>query len=377
MKSPSLAVTVAVLALAAVPGCGARSSLPGDDPTAAAAVSVCGNGKVGPEEACDDGNTFDTDACVAGCVFARCGDGFVALGVEGCDDGNTVTDDACTNNCALPTCGDGVVQAGEDCDDENQDDSDDCTSRCLTATCGDGFVHAGIEACDEGPMNADRPAILLQQGNFSQWVRPVDRGQDFASFYGLSSASGHTGFEAVRKSQIYLYRDVTTGVLTLVSQHGIDADASGDTQPKSTVIQHFLGLPPQVSIALTDDSSSEFFFDSPTSVTGDWNFDGNSDGGALSGFPLPGSWSVDVVPTFAAGVDGWRYFDGAVAAPSTTEIPLTLTVTASLTAFKTPSKCRLDCTIPACGDGVLDGGEICDDGNNASGDGCAADCKSL
>jgi len=31
---------------------------------------------------------------------------------------------------------------------------------------------------------------------------------------------------------------------------------------------------------------------------------------------------------------------------------------------------------PRCGDGHLDGGEICDDGNNVSGDGCSSDCRS-
>lgn len=29
---------------------------------------------------------------------------------------------------------------------------------------------------------------------------------------------------------------------------------------------------------------------------------------------------------------------------------------------------------PACGDAVLDEGEVCDDGNTQSGDGCRADC---
>ncbi len=375
MKTSSLAV--AVLALAALPACGARSSLPGDEATTAATPPICGNGKLDPHEACDDGNAANTDACVDHCAFARCGDGFVEGGVEACDDGNTVANDACTNNCALPSCGDGIVQAGEDCDDGNQDDTDACTSRCLTPKCGDGYVQAGVEACDEGSMNADRPAILLQQGTFARWVAPVDRSQDFVSFYSFSSASGHTGFEALQKSQIYFYRDITTGVLTLVTQHGIDADSSGQMQPPGVVKQHFLGLPGEVSIALTDDKPSEFFADSVTSVTGDWKFDGNSDGGALTSFPLPGSWSVDVVPTFESGIDAWRYFDGVLPAPSTTEIPLALTMTASLTAFPTPSKCRLDCTIPTCGDGILDGGEVCDDGNTTSGDGCAADCKSL
>ncbi len=92
-------------------------------------------------------------------------------------------------------------------------------------------------------MNADRPAILLRQEGLAQWVAPVDRAQNFPSFYDMSSASGHTGFEALRKSQLYVYRDVTSGILTLVSQHGIDADSSGQVQPPSEVTQHFLGLP--------------------------------------------------------------------------------------------------------------------------------------
>lgn len=38
--------------------------------------------------------------------------------------------------------------------------------------------------------------------------------------------------------------------------------------------------------------------------------------------------------------------------------------------------CPADCTA-ACGDGVRDPGEACDDGNTTDGDGCAADCLSL
>ena len=39
-----------------------------------------------------------------------------------------------------------------------------------------------------------------------------------------------------------------------------------------------------------------------------------------------------------------------------------------------PDACRTDCTLPSCGDGVVDTGEGCDDGNNTDGDGCRADC---
>jgi cysteine-rich repeat protein len=41
-----------------------------------------------------------------------------------------------------------------------------------------------------------------------------------------------------------------------------------------------------------------------------------------------------------------------------------------------PSRCRPDCTEPRCGDGVVDPGEDCDDGNDESEDTCAS-CKSV
>ncbi len=41
-----------------------------------------------------------------------------------------------------------------------------------------------------------------------------------------------------------------------------------------------------------------------------------------------------------------------------------------------PDACRSDCREAYCGDGVTDTGEACDDGNNSSGDGCSADCLS-
>ena len=115
------------------------------DPTG----GVCGDNTVDAGEECDDGNMDDTDACVAGCVQATCGDGFVQAGVEACDDGNQVDDDACPNNCAAPGCGDGIVQAGEECDDGNMNDADACTNQCKIAACGDGKVQDG-EECDDG-----------------------------------------------------------------------------------------------------------------------------------------------------------------------------------------------------------------------------------
>jgi cysteine-rich repeat protein len=364
------ALPIALLSIAgSLAGCGARTSLPAPEPSPP--EPVCGDHIAFSDEACDDGNTSNTDACVEGCELATCGDGFVRASFEACDDGNTDNLDGCRSNCALPTCGDGVLDLGEECDDANGVDSDGCPALCLFARCGDGFVQAGVEECDAGAANADIPAFLLTQGELSRGILPVGRSMHIAVFYDYQSASSHTGFEAVGESRLYLYRDLVSGVLSLVTHHGIDIDASGLDQPKSEVVQSFLNLPPDSFVAISDDTDGELSKDSPTSARGNWKFHHNTDGGALSGLPSPGSWSIDIVPEFDEGIGSWAYVDTAGDVVS-----LETTATANITAFPAPGPCRLDCTLARCGDGIVDGGEVCDDGNTGGGDGCAADCKS-
>ncbi len=116
-------------------------------------VDRCGDGVVNGAEACDDGNAIDTDMCRNTCLAASCGDGVVQTGIEACDDGNDNDADACTTACAASTCGDGVVQAGEQCDDDNLDDTDACRNNCLQARCGDGVIQADVEECDDANLN--------------------------------------------------------------------------------------------------------------------------------------------------------------------------------------------------------------------------------
>lgn len=348
--------------------CGARTSIPEPEPRPREAL--CGDAIALAGEACDDGNTDDTDACVKGCVLAACGDGLVRAGFEACDDGNTDNLDACRNTCALPTCGDGLVDLGEECDDGNGIPSDACPPLCLFARCGDGFVQEGVEECDAGAANANIPAFRVTQGALSQSVGPVMRSQSVEAFYAYASASSHTGFEALRESRLFLYRDLTTGALSLVTLHGIDIEATGLDQPKSSVSQTFSFLPAAVFVAISDDTVGELSKTDDTTAKGDWSFHHNTDGGALSGFPSPGSWSIDIDSVFKAGIDALTYVDAEGEL-----VPLEVDGTVNITAYEGPSLCRLDCTLPRCGDGILDGGEHCDDGNTLDGDGCPADCS--
>ena len=114
---------------------------PGGDDCADGERCVVGRCTNDLYEFCDDGESSNNDACVEGCVFNRCGDGFVREGLnpsdegyEACDDGNTEDGDYCSGDCKQVTsqCGDGVVvYPAERCDDGNTLDLDDCGADCL------------------------------------------------------------------------------------------------------------------------------------------------------------------------------------------------------------------------------------------------------
>ncbi|MCB9583672.1 MAG: DUF4215 domain-containing protein [Polyangiaceae bacterium] len=240
--------------------------------------------------------------------------------------------------------------------------------------CGDGIPQPG-EQCDLGPGNEDRPAFQAQRGNLVFAVTPLDMAATVQSFYAYSSASSHTGFEALGASRAMLQRNVNTGQLSLVMVHGIDQNSSGQNQPPSAVKCQMSGLPSSTFVTVADDTLSEFNKNSATTAIGSWQFQSNSDGGAISSLPVPGNWTVTVDMGFGSGISSFAFVNGnkAIVGLGSVASPAPLVIR----AFNTPSKCRTSCTIPKCGDGILDGGEVCDDGNNVSGDGCSANCKSL
>ncbi len=94
---------------------------------------VCGNRIIEEGEACDDGNTVNSDGCSALCIIetAVCGNRRIELGEE-CDDGNTLDGDGCNPACKIESavCGNRRIELGEECDDGNVLDNDGCSSVC-------------------------------------------------------------------------------------------------------------------------------------------------------------------------------------------------------------------------------------------------------
>ncbi|MFI5308440.1 MAG: hypothetical protein ACHQ53_13870, partial [Polyangiales bacterium] len=146
-------------------------------------------------EACDDGNTTDTDYCSNNCRIKRsCGDSAVqSTAGETCDDGNAMTE-VCTYNLKMCTvcdslchsvagatsyCGDSAIDTGhgEQCDDGNavteacmygSKSCQVCNSTCqnaagATSYCGDSSTDTGHgEQCDDGNTTTEACAYGLK-----------------------------------------------------------------------------------------------------------------------------------------------------------------------------------------------------------------------
>ena len=114
------------------------------------------DGNLDAGEACDDGNTVDTDCCSNSCqvVTPTCGNGTKECGEE-CDDGNTNGDDACSEICKEPRCGNGYPETGEECDDANTESGDGCSAECKIECARDQECDAAAgEICSKATADA-------------------------------------------------------------------------------------------------------------------------------------------------------------------------------------------------------------------------------
>ncbi|MDD5074907.1 MAG: DUF4215 domain-containing protein, partial [Candidatus Peribacteraceae bacterium] len=174
--------------------------------------SLCGNGRLDGEEACDDANSNLYDGCYACMVHYGwtctgepsvctpvCGDTYMEGG-EQCDEGRNppLSGDGCSASCRIErgwtcmrvrdartmdvsqcstVCGDGIViSEREPCDDGNPASADGCVSCTVESgwtcsgepsvcrtTCGDG-IKVGPEACDDSNVrNGDGCTSLCTQ----------------------------------------------------------------------------------------------------------------------------------------------------------------------------------------------------------------------
>lgn len=252
------------------------------------------------------------------------------------------------------------------------DVSDAADAVVVPSVCGNAILESG-EQCDHGAMNQLVPAFAVSQSGIETAVQPVARRSSPTAFYRYESASAHTGFEAVGLATLFLYVDTSTAddELSMFAIAGVDDLGTGNLQPAANISAHFGGVPIGARVVLSDDPG-ELLGGLPGAFNAMWNFNQNTDGGVISGLPWPTAWTIAADETFSAGITAWHYVDRDGSAHG-----LAMRTRTLLIHRITATACRPDCRLPRCGDGFVDAGERCDDGNNVSGDGCAADCQRI
>ncbi|MEL6759454.1 MAG: DUF4215 domain-containing protein [Myxococcota bacterium] len=217
--------------------CNTSGGLPG----VCEAAGVCGNGRIEAGEGCDDGNLRARDGCDAECLVevsspcnrntlgeigssscasgvcddqtdtceatGTCPDGVLDPG-EGCDNNGSDLA-ACNASCLVPTgqacttasqcasglcsdagicvdlgCGNTVLEATEGCDDGNLDSDDGCSASCLienVSPCGDvGGGLLGSASCASGTcyVNAGTPGVCVSDGSCGDGILQAGEGCD-------------------------------------------------------------------------------------------------------------------------------------------------------------------------------------------------------
>jgi len=293
-------------------------------------VTLCGNGalqgaQVTPPgtEQCDDGNSVDYDACTNHCTLPACGDGILQPNApmpEQCDDGNTASGDGCDANCKPTGCGNGVQTGMEGCDDGNTTNGDGCDNNCTMTGCGNG-IKTNNEGCDDGnSINGDGcNTLCLIESTFSC----ANNSSCASSICLMSGVCGCNANSPCPGALVcgtgqYANTCITTGCGNAIVNVGEGCD--------------------------------------------DGNI--NNGDGCSSSCMIELNWPCTVSATCASG-----FCDPAnskCACDASNDCP----ANHSCNTAVNPNQC-----VPfACGNGIPEGAEVCDDGNTMNGDGCDNNC---
>jgi|GEM_PF-2893183 len=266
--------------------------------------------------------------------FAICGNGLVEAS-EQCDDGNVLSGDGCDASCSIevvPTvCGNGAVEAGEQCDDGNLIDGDGCAASCqaevVPAICGNEQLESG-EQCDDGNLlggDGCSAACVLEVDATAPSVPDIivrARGRVGGEVFELR-VNGITQASWVSTTSLtnYTYTPDTPLTLEDVAVHYVGDVSSSDSLGLLAYYVEVDGVRYQSRVASWS-AASDCAQSNKKSVRMDCN----------------GSFVYTRIPQ-----------DIIVGTPQDPD--------------------------PICGDGLLDVGESCDDGNVLAGDGCSALCS--
>jgi cysteine-rich repeat protein len=286
-------------------------------------MGICGNGLVEGGEDCDD--SVETAICDSDCTFATCGDAHHnSLAGETCDAGGESF--SCDVDCTAVVCGDGLVNAShnEDCDDAGS--SPTCDSDCTAPECGDGVVNnAAIETCDDGGnMSGDGcSSDCFIEGDFGGLCRIVDGTQ-------WCFDNDHCGQAC---------EDVCDALGLTIEPDDATWFAAQDTVAECQAISDAFGLAAPI------------------------DFDGQ---------PLGCLEDTGLVDVVGGGLSGGLACSSDAMCPAMHRTAMDDQDSVCNLPGARRSICP--CAGAFCGNGLVEGAEICDDGNATNGDGCNTNC---
>ena len=320
-------------------------------------VNYCGDGTVNGDEVCDDGNDEDGDGCSSKCKIEigwncrkgsdsksicteiACGNGKVEpdLG-ESCDDGNRNSGDGCSANChsesgwdctktddsgksiCTKTCGNGKIEPefGEACDDGNSTDDDGCSSSCK--------VEAGYQCVVPNGATASVCYARICGDGIVAGDESCDDG----------NTTDGDGCSSKCKRESGYHCPVTGGAC--------EKDVCGD------------------GIVTGDESCDE---GNATTTDGCVNCQIQPGWECLT----PGAPCTQTAVCSDGKLQGIEECDEGEKNKTAGCVNCVIT-----NGWRCP-KAGEACVQGKCGDGIVDKGESCDDGNDIAGDGCSPDCK--
>jgi cysteine-rich repeat protein len=269
-------------------------------------------------------------------LVAACSGGETLLGErDSADDGDAdATDDVADE--VAPGCGNGVVEPAEECDDGNSDPTDACTNECRLAYCGDGVVGTTVDIGDG-----------FESGGSS----PLDWSAGTSWGWSPSASQAHTGSRAL--GPLNVGRPSTSATTSL------RAPSSGHVcfwWVGSSELEDIFRFTIDGTVVLERSGHNETWSEFCANVVPgihefEWSYTKDDWGG-----------------------DGWDafYIDDLSLAAETEES----CDTGAENTDTEPDACRTNCMPARCGDGTLDTGEECDDGNATARDGCSPSCSS-
>jgi len=140
--------------------------------------------------------------------------------------------------------------------------------------------------------------FIVKQGEFSTSIAPVTSDKSAVAFYNFSNDQSNTGLEIDNHSLLFLYRDKTTGALSLIVI--LDKPASG-TGGEARL--EFGGLPSGAALSLRDDPNDQYTFSPPT-ASASWRWlPEHNDGLVINN--LGEEFEIIITPNFVSGIESW------------------------------------------------------------------------